>query len=76
MESPAEPDAAQWQTLTHAYGPAVDVPGLIRALHQGDDTTVDEAGHELYGARHTGTWAASSPSAVPPPPCSPSSNRC
>ncbi|MFD7690500.1 hypothetical protein [Streptomyces sp. NPDC059781] len=66
MKSPAELDAVQWQTLTHAYGPAVDVPDLIRALHQGDDTTVDEAVHELYGnIHHQGTVYSASAPAVP-----------
>ncbi|MFF9483498.1 hypothetical protein [Streptomyces sp. NPDC014676] len=66
MKSPAELDAVRWQTLTHAYGPAVDVPDLIRALHQGDDTAVDEAVHELYGnIHHQGTVYSASAPAVP-----------
>ncbi|MFC8421560.1 hypothetical protein ACFUN7_11865 [Streptomyces sp. NPDC057236] len=66
MKSPAELDTIQWQTLTHAYGSAVDVPDLIRALYRDDDTTVDEAVHELYGnIHHQGTVYSASAPAVP-----------
>ncbi|MFI1420249.1 hypothetical protein ACH4VX_20140 [Streptomyces sp. NPDC020731] len=66
MKSPAGPDAVQWQTPTHAHGSAVDVPDLIRALYQGDDTTTDEAVHEPYGnIHHQGTVYSASAPAVP-----------
>ncbi|WP_030857938.1 hypothetical protein [Streptomyces sp. NRRL S-37] len=66
MKSPAELDTVPWQTLAHAYGPAVDVPDLIRALHQDDDTAVDEAVRELYGnIHHQGTVYSASAPAVP-----------
>lgn len=35
----AELDGVPWQSLTHAYGPATDVPGLVRTL----GSTIDEA---------------------------------
>ena len=41
-----------WAGLTHAYGPADDLPGLLRGLAQGDD----DALYELYGnIWHQGT---------------------
>ncbi|MEU9235174.1 hypothetical protein [Streptomyces subrutilus] len=66
MKSPAELDAVPWHTLTHAYGPAEDVPDLIRALYQDDDSVADEAIYELYGnIHHQGTVYPASAPAVP-----------
>ncbi|MBV7699510.1 hypothetical protein [Streptomyces sp. TRM70350] len=66
MKSPAELDAVPWHALTHAYGSAEDVPELIRALHQGDEETADEAIYELYGnIHHQGTVYPASAPAVP-----------
>ncbi|MEU9591152.1 hypothetical protein ACGF7W_01385 [Streptomyces sp. NPDC048219] len=66
MKSPAELDDVRWQSLSHAYGSAEDVPELIRALYQGDEETVDEAIHELYGnIHHQGTVYSASAPAVP-----------
>ncbi|WP_329369805.1 hypothetical protein [Streptomyces sp. NBC_01483] len=66
MKSPAELDDVQWSALTHAYGPAEDVPELIRALYQGDEETADEAIYELYGnIQHQGTVYPASAPAVP-----------
>lgn len=48
MRSPAEPDHVLWHTLTHAYGPAEDVPEQIRALYGTDEDVVDEALWELH----------------------------
>ncbi|WP_075731340.1 hypothetical protein [Streptomyces acidiscabies] len=48
MRPPADLDDIQWQTLTHAYGTAEDVPALIRALYEGGEQA-EEALGELYG---------------------------
>ncbi|MFJ1652924.1 hypothetical protein ACIOC2_16275 [Streptomyces sp. NPDC088337] len=63
MRPPAELDGVQWHALTHAYGSAEDVPGLIRALYQGDEEVAGEAIYELYGnIHHQGTvYPASAP---------------
>ncbi|MCX5589255.1 hypothetical protein [Streptomyces erythrochromogenes] len=66
MRSPAELDHVHWHDLTHAYGPAEDVPELIRALYADDDDTVGDAIHELYGnIHHQGTVYQASAPAVP-----------
>ncbi|MFG2341250.1 hypothetical protein [Streptomyces yangpuensis] len=66
MRSPAELDQVQWHDLTHAHGPAEDVPELIRALHGDDAEAVDEAIQELYGTiHHQGTVYPASAPAVP-----------
>jgi HEAT repeat protein len=38
-----------WRDLSHAYGSAEDVPGLLRAIASGDDEAADDAVHELFG---------------------------
>ncbi|MFG2750800.1 serine/threonine-protein kinase [Streptomyces xanthophaeus] len=66
MRPPAELDDVPWHTLTHAYGPAEDVPEQIRALYGDDEETADEAVHELYGnIHHQGTVYPASAPAVP-----------
>ncbi|MGW2269765.1 hypothetical protein [Streptomyces yangpuensis] len=66
MRSPAELDQVQWHDLTHAHGPADDVPELIRALHGDDADAADEAIHALYGTiHHQGTVYPASAPAVP-----------
>ncbi|MGF1425761.1 hypothetical protein [Kitasatospora sp. LaBMicrA B282] len=66
MRSPAELDHVQWHELTHAYGPAADVPELIRALYEPDQEVVEEAIYELYGnIHHQGTVYQASAPAVP-----------
>lgn len=42
-------DEVDWGNPTHAYGPATDVPDLIRALASGDQTTRTDAIYELFG---------------------------
>ncbi len=45
-----------WGDLSHAYGPAEDVPGLLRAIASGDAKAADDAVHELFGnIWHQGT---------------------
>ncbi|BCJ41348.1 hypothetical protein GCM10010168_88910 [Actinoplanes ianthinogenes] len=51
-----------WAGLEHAYGPAEDVPGLLRALADGDE----EALYELFGnIWHQGTVYPATAYAVP-----------
>jgi hypothetical protein len=51
MRPPHELNRVPWQNLTHAYGSAEDLPGLLRALY-GDEEAVDEALFELHGLLH------------------------
>jgi hypothetical protein len=61
-------DEVDWTKVSHAYGPATDVPELLRALVDPDTTDAEHARvrHALYGNLiHQGTvWSASS-KAVP-----------
>jgi hypothetical protein len=41
-----------WEALYHAYGPAGDVPVLLRAVTVGDDATREAAWWELWGNIH------------------------
>lgn len=51
-----ELDAIDWHALTHAYGPADDVPDLLRALLALDETVRAQAQWQLYGnVYHQGT---------------------
>ncbi|MEW1910089.1 hypothetical protein AB0442_16800 [Kitasatospora sp. NPDC085895] len=66
MRSPDELDGVQWDALDHAYGPAEDVPELIRALYGEDEEAASEAVHELFGnIHHQGTVYEASGPAVP-----------
>lgn len=59
-------DAVDWQSLTHAYGPATDVPGLLRALLSPDQEVREEAVFALFaGICHQGTVYPASAAAVP-----------
>lgn len=59
-------DSIDWQHLTHAYGPATDVPDLIHALASVDKQTYEQALHELYGnIWHQGTVYEATAYAVP-----------
>jgi len=45
-----------WAELRHAYGSADDVPGILRAIADGDEETAKEAASELFGnIWHQGT---------------------
>jgi hypothetical protein len=45
-----------WASLQHAYGPAADVPGLVRALAAEDAAVRQDALHALFGnVWHQGT---------------------
>ena len=55
-----------WGDLSHAYGPARDVPGLLRAIASGDAKAADDAVSELFGnIWHQRTVYQATPYAVP-----------
>jgi hypothetical protein len=58
-------DRVTWADYHHAYGPAVDVPELLRALAFGDEGAQGRAKHALYGNLwHQGTVYEASAHAV------------
>lgn len=59
-------DDVAWDKLSHAYGPAADVPALLRSLASADAETRSQARYELYGnIFHQGTRYEASAYAVP-----------
>ncbi|WIG61353.1 MAG: hypothetical protein OJF49_004101 [Ktedonobacterales bacterium] len=59
-------DQVNWNGMEHAYGPAADVPDLIRALASPDVEKRNEAMHWLYGTIwHQGTVYEATAYAVP-----------
>ena len=59
-------DEIDWASLTHAYGPAADVPGLLRSLLSPDKKVREEAIYELFGnIWHQGTVYPATAAAVP-----------
>ncbi|WP_201300721.1 HEAT repeat domain-containing protein [Streptomyces sp. HF10] len=59
-------DAVDWSALTHAYGPADDVPGLLRALCSPDEEQRHQALGALYGnIFHQGSRYPATAAAVP-----------
>jgi tetratricopeptide (TPR) repeat protein len=59
-------DEVPWRTLRHAYGPATDVPGQLRALLSPDAHVRERALHHLYGnIWHQGSVYEASAHAVP-----------
>lgn len=59
-------DAIDWPALTHAYGPAGDVPGMLRHVAGGDPDARARAIWELWGSVwHQGTVYEATPFAVP-----------
>jgi tetratricopeptide (TPR) repeat protein len=59
-------DQVKWSTLSHAYGDASDVPGLLRALGSPRPAVRQEALWGLFGnIVHQGTRYEASPHAVP-----------
>ncbi|WP_412537789.1 HEAT repeat domain-containing protein [Longispora sp. K20-0274] len=59
-------DDVQWARLGHAYGPADDVPDLIRALCSPEEKERAAALHQLYGnIFHQGTRYEATAYAVP-----------
>lgn len=58
--------SVRWHELSHAFGEADDVPGLIKAVASPDKATRDRAWHALYGNLwHQGTIYGATPHAVP-----------
>ncbi|GGV49714.1 hypothetical protein GCM10010495_79390 [Kitasatospora herbaricolor] len=58
-------DAHPWARVSHAYGPAEDLPDLLRALAEGGESA-EEAISELYSCiLHQGTVYPASVDAVP-----------
>jgi hypothetical protein len=59
-------DAVDWAAVEHAYGPATDVPDLLRALCFPDPAARKHARHALFGTIvHQGTRYAATAAAVP-----------
>src|SRR5207248_2283185 len=59
-------DRIDWAGLSHAYGPAADVPDLLRTLASDDADERREALYELYGnIWHQGTVYQATAHAVP-----------
>lgn len=59
-------DRTDWAALTHAYGPAADVPDLLRALASKKTAVREEALGTLYGnIWHQGTVYEATAHAVP-----------
>ncbi|MFJ6675014.1 hypothetical protein ACIQMJ_28260 [Actinosynnema sp. NPDC091369] len=52
MDLPASLDDVDWGSLTHAYGPATDVPDLLRGLVSDDPAVRESALDGVYGAVH------------------------
>ncbi len=59
-------DDIDWAALTHAYGSAADVPGLLRARASNDPAVAEEADGEFFGnIWHQGTVYEATAYAVP-----------
>lgn len=59
-------DRVNWSALTHAYGAAEDVPGLLRMLATGDESARGQALHAFYGnIFHQGTRYPATPATIP-----------
>jgi hypothetical protein len=59
-------DDVGWETLHHAYGPATDVPQLLRAIASDNAAVRSDAWHYLYGNLwHQGTVYEATAHAVP-----------
>ncbi|MFE0627568.1 hypothetical protein ACFW3D_11385 [Streptomyces sp. NPDC058864] len=59
-------DSVAWADLDHAYGPAGDVPDLLRALASPDQEAADEAAQELWSSIvHQGSVYRATLPAVP-----------
>ena len=57
---------ADWADLTHAYGTAEDVPGLLTDLNSPDGATRENASYELFGnIWHQGTVYPATVKAIP-----------
>lgn len=58
-------DAVPWAELNHAYGPAEDVPAMLRTLFTGSQEAAAEAEQELWSSiNHQGSVYPATPAAV------------
>lgn len=59
-------DDPPWGALSHAYGPADDIPEVIRAVASADEDEADAAVDELFGSVfHQGTVYSAAVAALP-----------
>ena len=59
-------DQINWAELEHAYGPATDIPDMLRALTSPDKKVRDKVHYDLYGnLYHQGTVYSATSRAVP-----------
>lgn len=59
-------DQIRWGRMTHAYGPAVEIPGLLRGLADADPATRETALDAMYGSvHHQGDVYACTVAAIP-----------
>ncbi len=59
-------ETVEWQTLSHAYGVAVDVPDQLRAVAGSEPLSAEQALYELYGSLwNQGTVYPATAAAVP-----------
>jgi hypothetical protein len=59
-------DVIPWQDLRHAYGPAGDVPNLLRMITSDDEAVRHSAWEDLYGSLcHQGDIHQATASVVP-----------
>jgi hypothetical protein len=62
----SDPDGVDWAALEHAYGPADDIPDLLRAAASADPAAREEALDELGSALcHQGSVGTATTAAVP-----------
>lgn len=65
MSSLDDLEEIRWESLSHAYGPAADIPRLFRQLET-ERSDYDEVWSELYASlAHQGTVYTASANAVP-----------
>jgi hypothetical protein len=57
-------DRVNWAALRHAYGPAQDVPRMLQALADNDDTWDETMGELIGSVLHQGTCSTSTPVTV------------
>src|SRR3954468_6028237 len=59
-------DTIDWASLTHAHGPATDLPGLLRSLLSADpEVRIEAIAHLVETIWHQGTVYPASAAAVP-----------
>ena len=59
-------DQVAWETLSHAYGPADDLPAILRAAGSGDEQKAQDAVEQLFSSvHHQGSIYPASAAVVP-----------